>query len=223
MLVNVGYVSVLSFGADVARLRETGLQTLIVPVFAVAVIASRTLGGGLPRLGGRRTVVLFAGCEAVGLLVFALASSAAAGMAALIVLSIGQSLAVPGLGLLALTRVPSAQQGAAAGLFFAWFDAGVGLGGPAVGTVASLTSPPDALIAAALAVATAAVLAITTASAPGDDFGSSCALTLGHPPIPQTNRVANARPARKAGATSGTRGTPCQRLSAGELTREAAR
>jgi hypothetical protein len=45
---------------------------------------------------------------------------------------------VPGLGLLALTRVPAAQQSAAAGLFFAWFDAGVGLGGPAVRTVASL-------------------------------------------------------------------------------------
>lgn len=163
LLVNVGYVSVLSFGAEVARGRGTGLEALIVPVFAVAVIVSRTLGAGLPdRLGGKRTVVLFAGCEAVGLLVFAGASSTAPALAALLVLSVGQSLAVPGLGLLALARVPAAQQGAAAGLFFAWFDAGVGLGGPAAGAVASLTSAPGALIAAALAVAAAAVLAITS-------------------------------------------------------------
>jgi len=157
LLVNVGYVSVLSFGAHVARDRATGLESLIVPVFAVAVIASRTLGAGLPdRLGGRRTVVLFAGGEALGLLVFSLASSTATALAALLVLSIGQSLAVPGLGLLALARVPAARQGAAAGLFFAWFDAGVGLGGPAVGAVASLAGPSGALIAAAIAVAAAA-------------------------------------------------------------------
>ncbi len=35
LLVNVGYVSVLSFGAHVARDRATGLEALIVPVFAV--------------------------------------------------------------------------------------------------------------------------------------------------------------------------------------------
>jgi predicted MFS family arabinose efflux permease len=161
LLVNVGYVSVLAFGAHVARNRGTGLEALIVPVFAVAVIASRTLGAGLPdRLGGTRTVVLFAGAEALGLLVFSLASSTGTALAALLVLSIGQSLAVPGLGLLALARVPAARQGAAAGLFFAWFDAGVGLGGPAAGIVASLTSPSGALIAAAIAVAGAAALLI---------------------------------------------------------------
>jgi MFS family permease len=164
LLVNVGYVSVLSFGADVARIRQTGLQTLIVPVFAVAVVAARALGAALPdRLGGRRTVVLFAGGEALGLVVFALAPAAAPALVALLVLSIGQSLSVPGLGLVALARVPAAQQGAAAGLFFAWFDAGVGLGGPAVGAIASSTGPAGALIAAAVAVAAAAVLAGTTA------------------------------------------------------------
>lgn len=166
MLVNVGYVAVLSFGGDVARLRATGLQAAIVPVFAVAVIASRTLAGGLPdRLGGRSTVVLFAGCEAVGLLAFALTTATGPAVAALIVLSIGQSVAVPGLGLLALARVPPADQGAAAGLFFAWFDAGVGLGGPAVGAVASETGPPGALIAAALAVASAGAVAVTARTA----------------------------------------------------------
>ena len=62
------------------------------------------------------------------------------------------------IGLLALSGVPPAQQGAAAGMFFAWFDAGVGLGGPAVGAVASLTDAGGALDAAGVAVAAAALI-----------------------------------------------------------------
>ena len=43
----------------------------------------------------------------------------------------------------------------AAGLFFSFFDAGVGAGGPFVGWIARLTSPGGALLAAAGAVASA--------------------------------------------------------------------
>jgi predicted MFS family arabinose efflux permease len=161
LLVNVGYVSVLSFGAEVARARGTAVAGLVVPVFALTVLVARTLGGGVPdRLGGRRTVVVFAGAEAAGLLAYAVAPAAVAAAAALLVLSVGQSLAVPGLGLLALGGVSPAQQGAAAGMFFAWFDAGVGLGGPVVGAVAALAGPAGALVAAAAAVGGAVVVAL---------------------------------------------------------------
>ena len=166
LLVNVGYVSVLSFGAALARANATGLQTLIVPVFAVVIILTRTLGSGVAdRLGGRLTVAVFAGIEAFGLLTYAYAMDARLALAALLALSVGQSLAVPGLGLLALAGVPAAEQGAAAGLFFAWFDAGVGLGGPMVGAVASLAGPVGALAAGAAAVAGAVLIALAR---PGD-------------------------------------------------------
>ncbi len=82
LLVNVGYVSVLSVGPSVARDHATGVGTLVVPVFA------------------------------------------------------------------------------AAGLFFAWFDAGVGLGGPAVGTAASVAGAGGALNAAAAAVSVAIAIGI---------------------------------------------------------------
>ncbi len=82
LLVNVGYVSVLSFGPSVARDHATGVGTLVVPVFA------------------------------------------------------------------------------AAGLFFAWFDAGVGLGGPAVGAAASVAGAGGALNAAAAAVSVAIAIGI---------------------------------------------------------------
>lgn len=161
LAVNVGYVSVLSFGAAVARGHGTGLGTFVVPTFAVAVIASRTLGGGVPdRLGGRWTVAVFAGCEAAGLLVYANASPAPVALGALVALSVGQALAVPGLGLLALAGVAPQDQGAAAGLFFAWFDAGVGLGGPAVGAAAALAGAMGGLDVAAAVVSVAVVITL---------------------------------------------------------------
>ena len=67
---------------------------------------------------------------------------------------------MPALGLLALARVPAASHGAAAGLFFAFFDAGVGAGGPLVGGVARLTSPAGALVMAAGAVAGAGAISV---------------------------------------------------------------
>jgi len=160
LLVNVGYVSVLSFGGATAKSSGTDLRTAIVPIFAAVVIISRTAGGGIPdRLGGRATVTLFAGAESLGLLAFANASGPTLELASLLALSVGQSLAVPGLGLLALSGVPPTSQGAAVGLFFAWFDAGVGLGGPVVGSVAAATGPAGGLEAAAAAVAGAVVIA----------------------------------------------------------------
>ncbi len=160
LLVNVGYVSVLSFGSAVAQANATGLQNLTVPVFATVVIVSRTFGGSIPDgLGGRRTVALFAGAEVLGLLAFANIGTPLMALLALVTLSIGQSLAVPGLGLMALAGVRDADQGAAAGLFFAWFDAGVGLGGPIIGAVASLTGPGGALDGAAAAVTGAILIA----------------------------------------------------------------
>jgi hypothetical protein len=65
---------------------------------------------------------------------------------------------VPALGLLALSRVPPERHGTAAGLFFAFFDAGVGAGGPLVGGVARLTTPGGALVVAAGAVAAAGLI-----------------------------------------------------------------
>jgi predicted MFS family arabinose efflux permease len=152
MLVNLGYVTFLAFGGA-----EAG-TALVVPVFAAGVIAVRTLGASLPdRLGGQRTLALAAPTAAAGLLVVSLGAGTAAALAGTVVLALGQGLAVPALGLLALARVPARSQGAAAGLFFAFFDAGVGAGGPIAGGVARLSSPATALALAAGAVATSAV------------------------------------------------------------------
>jgi MFS family permease len=151
MLVNVGYAAVLTFGG--------GRSPLVVPAFAITVIAARTLGAGIPdRLGARRTLVLAAPLAAAGLVAVALLPAAV--VAGVVALGAGQALAVPALGLLALARIPPARHGAAAGLFFAWFDAGVGLGGPAAGFLAHLGGPSGALVGAAVAVACTAPVAL---------------------------------------------------------------
>jgi predicted MFS family arabinose efflux permease len=160
LLVNVGYVALLSFGTRAAESHGVGAAGAFIPLFAATVIVMRTLGGGIPdRFGAAATLWVAAPVAAVGLAVAGDAHLGALAVAGVVVLAAGQALAVPALGLLALRRVPEARHGAAAGLFFAWFDAGVGLGGPAVGLLAGGVGPGGALAGAACAVACAAPLA----------------------------------------------------------------
>jgi len=158
-LVNVGYVALISFG-PLARERAGG-AALVVPLFAAGVILARTAGGAIPdRAGPAPTLLACALLEALGLLLVATVGPTLPALVAVLVLALGQALAVPALGLLALARVPPARHGAAAGLFFAWFDAGVGGGGPLVGVAAGATSPRTALALAGAAVALAAPVAL---------------------------------------------------------------
>ncbi len=169
MLVNFGYVAVLSFGAAAATEQGTGIAALVIPVFGVGVIASRTILAGVPdRFGAPRTLMIAVTLEAAGLVGMAATTSTPVALLALVVMAIGQGLAVPSLGLLALASVPPSRHGRTAGAFFAYFDAGVGLGGPAVGVAARAADPTGGLFAAAgavLATAPVALLARTTREA----------------------------------------------------------
>jgi MFS family permease len=161
MLVNFGYIALLSFGTSAARANGVMTASLVVPVFALTVIAARTLGGSVPdRAGASRTLAVAAPVAGLGLAGAAVATSTPALLAAVVVLAAGQALAVPALGLLALRGVSPDRQGAAAGLFFAFFDAGVGLGGPVAGASAGATSGIGALLVMAPAVALAAPIAL---------------------------------------------------------------
>jgi predicted MFS family arabinose efflux permease len=163
MLVNFGYVALLSFGTLAVAGRGLGGAQLVVPAFALTVIAARTAGGSIPdRAGPRRTLMVSTLTAAIGLLGVAYGTPGAVALAAVVVLAAGQALAVPSLGLLALARVPAARHGAAAGLFFSFFDAGVGLGGPAAGLLARATSASGTLAGAAAAVALAAPIALVS-------------------------------------------------------------
>ena len=155
MLVNFGYVAILSFGSDVAQSHGSSAASLIVPAFALGVIVVRTFGASIPdRVGAVPTLIASSLVEAAGLGLVAVVPN----LPAVVLLAAGQALAVPALGLLALARIPPDQHGAAAGAFFAWFDAGVGLGGLFAGAAAHLTDPAGALVASAVAVAAVPLL-----------------------------------------------------------------
>ena len=65
------------------------------------------------------------------------------------------------LGLLALKGAPPSRHGTASGIFFAFFDIGVGLGGPAAGAAALLAGTPSgALLTAAAAVAVTGLIPV---------------------------------------------------------------
>ena len=167
MLVNFGYVAVLSFGAAAATEQGTGIASLVIPVFGVGVIASRTILAGVPdRFGAARTLTVAVTLEAAGLAGMAAATSPPLALFALVVMAVGQGLAVPSLGLLALASVPPSRHGRTAGAFFAYFDAGVGLGGPIVGLAARAADPTGGLFAAAGAVLATAPVALLARARP---------------------------------------------------------
>jgi MFS family permease len=166
MLVNVGYAALVSFGASAIAANGARAAGLVIPVFAAVVILARGLAGSVPdRFGAERTLLVCCPLTAAGLCGVALATSTALVLVSLVVLAAGQAFAVPALGAIAVRRSPSAQHGATAGLFFAWFDAGVGLGGPVSGLAARLSDASGALLSASFAVALAPLVAGAFAAA----------------------------------------------------------
>jgi predicted MFS family arabinose efflux permease len=150
----------VSFGAAAILANGAGGSALVIPVFAAVVFVVRAFAGSVPdRAGPERTLLCACPATAAGLCGVALLGGTPLIVASIAVLAAGQALTVPALGVIALRGVPSSQHGAAAGLFFAWFDAGVGLGGPLAGLAAHLSSAAGALIAAAVAVAAAPFVA----------------------------------------------------------------
>jgi len=159
MLVNMGYAALISFGAGALAANGAGGGSLVVPIFAAVVILARGAGGGLPdRFGPERMLVACCPAAAAGLLGVALLGVTGPALAAVALLAAGQAMAVPALGAVALRRAPGEAQGATAGLFFAWFDAGVGLGGPVAGVAAHVTDASGALLVAGALVALAPAL-----------------------------------------------------------------
>jgi MFS family permease len=153
MCVNIGYAALISFGAAAIAANGARAAGLVVPVFAAGVLLVRGLAGGVPdRVGSARTLLVCCPAAAAGLCGTALLRPTALVVVSLVVLAAGQAFAVPALGALAVRRAPASAHGATAGLFFAWFDAGVGIGGPVAGLAAHLTNAAGALLTAAAAV-----------------------------------------------------------------------
>jgi MFS family permease len=159
-LANVGYAALASFAVLALKARGIEDGALVFTVFAVAVFASRLVLGRVPDTAGARpTAVTASILEALGLSIVAVAGSLATALLGALVVGVGFSMLFPSLALMVVGEANEESRGAAMGAFTAFFDVGVGLGGPVTGLTASLAGYPAAFYLSALAALGASALA----------------------------------------------------------------
>jgi MFS family permease len=165
-LANIGYAALAGFIILHLNARHVGGGASVFTAFAIAVFASRLALSREPDRRGARPTAAAAGLfEAAGLAIIAVAHSLAAALAGAIVVGVGFSMLFPALALMVVGDVGDDRRGSALGAFTAFFDIGVGLGGPLCGLTAALAGYPAVFVLAAIAALATAVLA-ASAEAP---------------------------------------------------------
>jgi MFS family permease len=167
-LANIGYAALAGFVVLHLRARSIGGGASVFTVFALAVFASRLVLSHIPdRAGPRRTATAAGLLEALGLAIIAIAGSLPVALAGALVVGVGFSMLFPSLALMVVGDVGEDGRGSALGAFTAFFDVGVGLGGPLAGVTASLAGYPAVFVLAAVAALGTAFLAAVPAGAVG--------------------------------------------------------
>jgi MFS family permease len=159
-LANIGYAALAGFVVLDLRAQGIGGGATVFTAFAVAVFASRLILGRVPdRLGARATATGAGLVEALGLSVIALAHSLPVALIGAVVVGAGFSMMFPSLALMVVGDVHDEHRGSAMGTFTAFFDIGVGAGGPLSGAMASLAGYPAVFALGAVAALGTAGLA----------------------------------------------------------------
>jgi MFS family permease len=163
-LANFGYAALAGFVILHLKARGIGGGATVFTAFAVAVFASRLILSRVPdRAGARRTATIAGLLEAAGLLIIALAGSLGVALVGAVVVGVGFSMLFPSLALMVVGKVGEDRRGSALGAFTAFFDIGVGLGGPIAGATASLAGYPAVFVLGAIAAFGTAALAASSA------------------------------------------------------------
>lgn len=160
-LANLGYAALAGFLVLHLARQGIGHGAAVFTAFAAAVVAARTAGGRLPDAVGPRRMAVAAACaEAAGLAVIGAATTLPVALGGAVLMGLGFSTLYPSLALLVVNDSDQERRGAALGTFTAFFDVGIGVGGPLAGAVAGAAGYPAAFwVAAAFALLTAAVAA----------------------------------------------------------------
>lgn len=171
-LANIGFGTMAGFVVLLLDDRDIAHSSAAFTAFAAAVVFTRLFAGRVPdRFGAAPTAAVAFAAEAVGLAVLALAQTFPVALAGALVMGCGFSLLFPALALAVVSRVDDRERGMALGAFTAFFDIGVGLGGPLAGAVAALSGYPEAFWMGAVCAAVGGVIAARSArgaSADGD-------------------------------------------------------
>jgi MFS family permease len=153
--------------------------------FAVALIAARVFGGGLPdRFGGARVALYCLVIQAVGLGMIGCAGSEGVAILGSAVCGAGFSLVFPSLGLEAVRRAPIESRGLAMGTYNAFLDLTLGLGSPALGWLGGAAGLGSIFIASAVAAILAVPIALRLLSAPARERNIPVV-----PPSPEAERA----------------------------------
>ncbi|HMD57130.1 MAG TPA: MFS transporter [Solirubrobacteraceae bacterium] len=161
-LANIGYAALAGFVVLHLRARGIGGGASVFTAFAVAVFASRLALSRVPDRAGARATATAAGLvEALGLAIIALAHSLAIALLGAIVVGAGFAMLFPALALMVVGEVDDDRRGSAMGAFTAFFDIGVGLGGPLAGATAAIAGYPAVFLLASIAALGTALLAAT--------------------------------------------------------------
>lgn len=133
---------------------------LAFTAFACAFIAARAVLGHLPdRLGGARVALCFVLIEGAGQLLLWLATGPGMALTGAVLTGLGYSLVYPGLGLVAVARVPRQSRGMAMGTYTAFLDLALGVATPLLGLLASWTSLRQVFLVSAVCTLCSAVIA----------------------------------------------------------------
>jgi MFS family permease len=167
-LTIVGYAAVAAFVVLHLEERGIGHGAEVFTAFAATVVATRLVGGGLPdRIGPLRCAAAAGLIEAAGLVTIAFAHSLEVAIVGAVAMGAGFSILFPSLALVVVNRVPEERRGVAMGTFTAFFDLGMGLGGPLVGAAALGGYEAAFLLSAMCALGTVAVAASLRTARPG--------------------------------------------------------
>jgi MFS family permease len=149
-LASTGYATLAAFIVLYLARLHAGSGAVPFAVFAAAYVGTRFALGHLPdRLGPQRVALAAAAGEAAGLLLIAAGGSAWTAALGALVMGVGFSLVYPSLALMVINASPEGERGAAIGAYTSFWDLGLAVSGPAIGSVAAAAGYQIAFLAAA--------------------------------------------------------------------------
>ena len=135
----IGFAAMQGFVILMLDARGVAHGATVFTVFAVAVALTRLTLSWLPdRIGAELSAAIAAVGHAGGLAILAVAHTLPVALLGSVVMGCGYSILFPSLALIAVQRSGEERRGAALGFFTAFFDAGMGIGAPLAGAIATV-------------------------------------------------------------------------------------
>ncbi len=163
-----GYAALAAF--VVLHMQDRGIDSgvIVLSSFSLVYAGTRLFIGRLPdKYGPRRVATVCAVCEAVGLLIIAVAPNLLVAVAGSLVMGVGFSLLHPSLALMVMNRTDRSQQGAALGAYTSFWDLGVAIWGPVGGVIAGALGYEAVFVVGACCAVVSAVMAMLIADPSG--------------------------------------------------------